>query len=63
MWHAWERSEKCTKFWWESPKEIDHSEDRGVHRRMGSERILGRLAAGLWSGFVWLRIGTGGGLL
>jgi hypothetical protein len=20
MWHAWERREKCTRFWWESPK-------------------------------------------
>jgi hypothetical protein len=30
MWHAWERREKCTRFWWESPKETDHSEDRGV---------------------------------
>jgi hypothetical protein len=21
MWHAWERREKCTRFWWENPKE------------------------------------------
>jgi hypothetical protein len=21
MWHAWEREEMCTGFWWESPKE------------------------------------------
>jgi hypothetical protein len=21
MWHAWEGREKCTRFWWESPKE------------------------------------------
>jgi hypothetical protein len=20
----------CTRYWWESPKERDHSEDRGV---------------------------------
>jgi len=47
----------------EHMKERDHSEDRGVDGRMGSEWILGRLAGGVWSGFNWLRIGTGGGLL
>jgi hypothetical protein len=25
---------KCTRFWWESPKERDHSEDRDVDGRM-----------------------------
>jgi hypothetical protein len=35
---------KCTRFWWESPKKRDHSEDQGVVGRMGSEWILGRLA-------------------
>jgi hypothetical protein len=43
------------------PKERDHSEDRGVDRRMGSQWILVRLAAG--SGFRYLSIGTGVGLL
>jgi hypothetical protein len=28
-------------FWWESPKERDHSEDQGVGGRMGSEWIFG----------------------
>jgi hypothetical protein len=60
MWHEWERREKCTGFWWDSPKEREHSEDRGVDGRMGSKWILvGRM----WSGFTLLRIGTGGGLL
>jgi hypothetical protein len=27
MRHAWEGGEKCTRFWWESPKEGDHLED------------------------------------
>jgi hypothetical protein len=62
MWHAWERREKCKRFWWESPKERDHSEDQGVNGRMGSEWILGRLA-GVWIEFEWLRIGTDGELL
>jgi hypothetical protein len=52
----WERTEKCTRFLWESLKERDHSEDRGIDRRMGSEWILG-------SEFSWLRIGTSGWLL
>jgi hypothetical protein len=43
MWHAWERREKCTRFWWESPKERDHSEDQGIGGKMVSEWILGRL--------------------
>jgi hypothetical protein len=44
MWHACERREKCTRFWWESPREGDHLEDQGVCGKMGSEWILGRLA-------------------
>jgi hypothetical protein len=46
MWHACERRENCTRFWWESSKERHHSEDHGVVERMGSEWILGRLAWG-----------------
>jgi hypothetical protein len=29
---------------------------------MGLEWVLGRLVGGMWSGFFWLRIVTGGGL-
>jgi hypothetical protein len=53
MWHAWERREMCTRFWWESPKEGDHWEDQGVGVRMGSGWILGRLASG---GVDWIRL-------
>jgi hypothetical protein len=63
MWHAWDRGETCTGFWWESPKEKDHLEDQGVGGRMGSKWILERLVGGVWNGFTWLRIGTAGGFL
>jgi hypothetical protein len=52
MWHAWERREKCTRFWWENPKERDHLEDQGVGERMESEWMLGSLA---W-GVEWIRL-------
>jgi hypothetical protein len=29
--------EKCRRFWWESPKKRNHSEDQGAGRRMGSD--------------------------
>jgi hypothetical protein len=54
MWHAWERKENCTRFWWESPKERDHSEDQGIGGRMVSEWILGRLAWGGGVDWIWL---------
>jgi hypothetical protein len=53
----------ATRFWWESPKERVPSEDQDVDGRMESEWILGRFTGGVWSGFNWLRIGTGVGLL
>jgi hypothetical protein len=37
MWYAWERKEKSRRFWWESPKEAEHSKDQGVDGRMGLE--------------------------
>jgi hypothetical protein len=41
MWYVWERRRMCTRFWWESQKERDHVEDKGVDGRMESEWILG----------------------
>jgi alpha-glucosidase (family GH31 glycosyl hydrolase) len=59
MWHAWERGEKCTRFWWERLEKKDHLEDRGVD---GIRMDLREIGWG-WSGYIWLRIGADGGLL
>jgi hypothetical protein len=63
MWHSWERVETCTGFWWESLRERNLSEDRGVDGRMGIKMDLRKIGWGMWSGFTWLRIGITGGLL
>jgi hypothetical protein len=47
--------QKCARFWEERPEEKVHLEDQGVDRT-GSELILGKLAGGFCSGFIWLRI-------
>jgi hypothetical protein len=43
---AYERREKCTRFWWESPCKRVKSEVRGKDEKKGSEWILERLARG-----------------
>jgi hypothetical protein len=52
-----------TIFWLESLKERDRSEDLVVDGRMILERILGKDGGEVRTGFIWLRIGTSGGLL
>jgi hypothetical protein len=52
-----------TKFWFESLKGRYHSEDPGVDERVILKRILRKQGLGVWIGFIWLSIGTGGGIL
>jgi hypothetical protein len=59
MWHAWDRTEKCTLFWWKIARERDHSEDRDVD----GIRVDVRETDCGWNGISWFRTGTGGGLL
>jgi hypothetical protein len=56
------RDEMCTIFWSEGLKGRDHSEDLGVDGRMVLKLILGKQCGKVWTGFIWLRIGTSGGL-
>jgi len=47
-----------TKFLSENLKGRDHSEDLGTDEKMISELILGKLGGKVWTGCIWLRIGT-----
>jgi hypothetical protein len=50
-------------YWWESQKERDHQEDQDVGGLIILGWILERWDGVMWTGLVWLRIGTGGELL
>jgi hypothetical protein len=39
MWHAWERTEKCKRFWWESSKERGHED--GIRMDLGETGLEG----------------------
>jgi hypothetical protein len=47
--------------WSESLKGTDDSEDLSVGGRVMSEWISGKQGGKVWTGFIWLRIGTNGG--
>jgi hypothetical protein len=51
------------EYWWESQKERDHCEDHGVYAWTILNWILERYDGMVWSGLIWLRIGTNGRLL
>jgi hypothetical protein len=52
-----------TGFWWGDLREGDHLVDRGVDGSIILEGIFKKWDGGAWTGLIWLRIGTGGGLL
>jgi hypothetical protein len=45
------------------PEGRDHAEYLGLDWRILLEWILGKCGGKVWTGFIWLRIGTSGGLL
>jgi hypothetical protein len=49
-----------TKFWLESLKGRDHSEDLDVDGSIILKCILRKECLGVWIEFIWLRIGTVG---
>jgi hypothetical protein len=59
MWHVWERGEMHTGLKRRVMREREHLEGLDVDGRMIPKRIWDRAAR---NGFIWLRIGTGGGV-
>ena len=49
-------------YWCGNLREREHMEDTGVDGRIILEWVF-RKWDGAWTGLIWLRIGTGGGLL
>ena len=52
-----------TGLWWGNLRERDHLEDQGVGGRIILRWIFKKWDVGVWTGLIWLRIGTGGGNL
>jgi hypothetical protein len=50
-------------YWWESQKKRDQWEDQDVGGWTISKWILERFNGMVWTGLIWLRIGTTGGFL
>ena len=63
LWHICElREMRLGFFLGGKPKERDHLKDLGVDGSILLKWIIG-VAWEAWTGFIWLRMGTNGGLL
>jgi hypothetical protein len=63
MQHVCDTAEVRTGFSWENRRKRADLEDLAVDWRIILKWITKKWDGEAWTGFIWLRIGTGGGLL
>ena len=63
MWHVWETGEIHTGLWLGDLSEGDRLEGVGIVWRVILKWISRQWDVRTWTGLIWLRIETGGGLL
>jgi len=61
--NIWVRKDMRTGICWGNMKERDYLKDAGVDGRIILRCVLLRWYARSWTGPIWLRVGTNGGLL
>jgi hypothetical protein len=61
--HVWETGKWRTGFGWGHLRERDNFKDLGLDERIILKWIFNNCEWEAWTGFLWLRIGTGVGLL
>jgi len=52
------RGEEYTGFWWGNLRERGHLEDPNEHGRIILRWICRKWDVGVWTGFIWRRLGT-----
>jgi len=60
---VWGKREVYTGFWWVNLRERAYLEDPGLDGRIIIRWTFRKLDEGVWTGLIWLKIGTGDGHL